>query len=1006
MRRKGKLYVILSLILVVGLMIVGYAAYNQHLSISETSKIDSNFNILITNIETKEVGGEAINESDPTYNGLEANFNITFNKKNDYIEYNVEVSNKGSIEAYLNQIKIENENSKVVNMSYRDINIGEELLVGESKTFVVRIEYKGGSGSGEITLNLDYSADNSPGEIIVPEENYKVIYNTEENGGEKGEIEEKYYKKGEEIDLKNVGKKEGYTFVGWNINKDSKEAIKTLQMGEEEITLYAIYKKEIEARYKIGDGIKEIPIEKETCEIYNKEETCKINLPNIESIKAKEGRVIDGWYKDNTKVENNTQIIRENSIYEIKAYPDIPANIEINTSTLSNSIRVVTNVINIEEVKGIERYEYSIDNSEYIESNNTYTFDNLEHNTEHTIKVRVTTKGNIQTEKEITVRTLEIATPTFSEEIEGVVKITYPRECVERYTCTYIKDNGEETQITKNPEEVIFGTSGTIIAKVTDGTNYITSSAYTVERTNLYVSNNGNDTNGYGTKEAPYKTINKAYDSSSLTNESTIYVMDDITQTETALFDENKTITLTSYSENDTVNSIIKGKVLDDNLIRNESGTLSLNNVILNGNNLLDSAPGLFMEEGTKLNLNENAIIQYFKNKNSCGGIRAGINTIVNINGGIIRYNEALYDAGLAVTKNGIVNFSAGEISHNKSTDSTSGTAAGIALNGSTFTMTGGKIINNEAVRNAGGLYVGNHADGTTGEAHLLGGIIQNNKANNHGGAIYVYKGILNIDGVTITDNTASSYGGAICNDGTLNLNSGTISNNTGADGGAIYNYRDTSIININNITISDNTASNFGGGIHNNGTITITSGTISKNTSTSGGGGIYSTSGKITINGSSIFNNISNAGGGGIFNTGSAVLEIKNGKIYGNTATTGGGGILNYNVLNISGGDIYSNKAEHGSGVGGGSGSQITMTGGTIRNNSASLYGGGVEVYAQTSYKSTFILNGGTIKNNTAASTNGGIIVSGAGTYTRKSGIVCGNKPTNSYETSATCPS
>ena len=211
MRRKGKLYVILSLILVVGLMIVGYAAYNQHLSISETSKIDSNFNILITNIETKEVGGEAINESDPTYNGLEANFNITFNKKNDYIEYNVEVSNKGSIEAYLNQIKIENENSKVVNMSYRDINIGEELLVGESKTFVVRIEYKGGSGSGEITLNLDYSADNSPGEIIVPEENYKVIYNTEENGGEKGEIEEKYYKKGEEIDLRNVGKKEGYT---------------------------------------------------------------------------------------------------------------------------------------------------------------------------------------------------------------------------------------------------------------------------------------------------------------------------------------------------------------------------------------------------------------------------------------------------------------------------------------------------------------------------------------------------------------------------------------------------------------------------------------------------------------------------------------------------------------------------------------------------------------------------------------------------------------------------
>ena len=997
MRRKGKLYVILSLILVVGLMIVGYATYNQHLSISETSKIDSNFNILITNIETKEVGGEALNESEPTYNGLEANFNITFNKKNDYIEYNVEVSNKGSIEAYLNQIKIENENSKVVNMSYRDINIGEELLVGESKTFVVRIEYKGGSGSGEITLNLDYSADNSPGEIIVPEENYKVIYNTEENGGEKGEIEEKYYKKGEEIDLRNVGKKEGYTFVGWNINKDAKEVIKTLQMGEEEITLYAIYKKEIESKYKIGDGIKEIPIEKETCEIYNKEETCKINLPNIESIKAQEGRVIDGWYKDNTKVENNTQIIRENSIYEIKAYPDIPANIEINTSTLSNSIRVVTNVINIEEVKGIERYEYSIDNSEYIESNNTYTFDNLEHNTEHTIKVRVTTKGNIQTEKEITVRTLEIATPTFSEEIEGVVKITYPRECEDRYTCTYIKDNGEETQITKNPEEVIFGASGTIIAKVTDGTNYITSSTYTVERTNLYVSNNGNDESGYGTKESPYKTINKAYDSSSLTNESTIYVMDDITQTETALFDENKTITLTSYSEDDTVNSIIRGDELTDNLLTLENGNLSLNTITIDGNNVeAQAALVLVNGENVELNSTSNVVIKNGNNKylyssttnpKQLGGGICGTAGTINLNNNTISNNQADYGGGIyanyaelniintnvtnnssisnggGITSNTKMTINSSDVSHN----STSGNGAGIHING-TANITTTTINYNESEGAGAGFYASN-ATVFINETTK----INNNITSYSGAGIFLNKSNCTINNVLIDSNsTIGPYAGGgitIHNESNLTLKNGTISNNNGGEssGAGVRNTGGTFIMEGGNII--KNVTTRYGGGISCSGEVTtciINGGEIKENTAHQGGG-IYTENSDITLKSVLVSNNKAKFRGGGIYSNGGTFTmnsgTISNNAITGSSAAGyDGGGILFMNSNSkITGGSINGNTALHMGGGIGMYGGELTMSGGEIISNS----GQGINIYDSAK----FILTGGTINNNTVNS-------------------------------------
>ena len=776
-------------------------------------------------------------------------------------------------------------------------------------------------------------------------------------------------------------------------------------MGEEEITLYAIYKKEIEARYKIGDGIKEIPIEKETCEIYNKEETCKINLPNIESIKAKEGRVIDGWYKDNTKVENNTQIIRENSIYEIKAYPDIPANIEINTSTLSNSIRVVTNVINIEEVKGIERYEYSIDNSEYIESNNTYTFDNLEHNTEHTIKVRVTTKGNIQTEKEITVRTLEIATPTFSEEIEGVVKITYPRECVERYTCTYIKDNGEETQITKNPEEVIFGASGTIIAKVTDGTNYITSSAYTVERTNLYVSNNGNDTNGYGTKEAPYKTINKAYDSSSLTNESTIYVMDDIFPTEPTHFDEEKNIILTSYNESNTISTINKTSdfnadkyesLNDRYMIVLKSGNLSLNNIIIDCNNIDSAVGAIILYENiapTALTLDTGSVVQNVNISSSLGSYNSGAilltsdNNKLIINGGKVINNTAPNTGGIQSINHSEIVINDGEISGNKAVSGGNGGAFSVGIN-SSIIMNGGTISNN-------------------------------NTSSGNGGAITLTGGSMTINGGTISENEGIN-GGAIFirENGKLIFNEGTISDNHASNyGGGIFGWSGASVEIKNNASIINNKVEKNGGGIYlqdSNTKLTMLGGMISNNTVSSGnGGGIGLSGGTLKIDGNTKINdNTSYGHGGGIYLTNGANAIIENVIINNNktlnkgTGYYSGGGImlLVSGTLNFNNGIISNNNTQ---GTGGGIrvyGGEFIMNGGTINNNKSSGDGGGVEVHGGTSDVSKFTMNGGFIKNNTSSGKGGGVDV-GNGTFTRKAGTICGNTPTNSYETSSTCP-
>lgn len=161
--------------------------------------------------------------------------------------------------------------------------------------------------------------------------------------------------------------------------------------------------------------------------------------------------------------------------------------------------------------------------------------------------------------------------------------------------------------------------------------------------------------------------------------------------------------------------------------------------------------------------------------------------------------------------------------------------------------------------------------------------------------------------------------------------------------------------------------------------------GTISNNTSSpstlssSHGGGLL-IEGNATFDGGTISQNTSYEGGA-FKATSNAIITINNIKIINNKSTNWAGGISVYN------------KAK------------VTMNGGEISGNTAKTSGGGVGVSGDSSlnHTATFILNGGTIKNNTA-STDGGINKSGTGTYTYKKGTVCGNKPSNSFETNTSC--
>jgi hypothetical protein len=137
---------------------------------------------------------------------------------------------------------------------------------------------------------------------------------------------------------------------------------------------------------------------------------------------------------------------------------------------------------------------------------------------------------------------------------------------------------------------------------------------------------------------------------------------------------------------------------------------------------------------------------------------------------------------------------------------------------------------------------------------------------------------------------------------------------------------------------------------------------------------------------------------GGGVYMIQRALFSLSGGKISGNTAF-GGGGVYTGGVFEMTGGKISNNKAVDGSGgddVDGGGvyvgeAGSFTMSGdAVIDSNTAHRYGGGVCV----TYRALFSLSGGKISGNTAAS--GGGVGVWFGSFNMSDGTITNNKATN----------
>ena len=268
---------------------------------------------------------------------------------------------------------------------------------------------------------------------------------------------------------------------------------------------------------------------------------------------------------------------------------------------------------------------------------------------------------------------------------------------------------------------------------------------------------------------------------------------------------------------------------------------LALSNVCLDGqsqNGQTWRAPGVTVESGGTLKMEENSCIQNFTNSasnGSGGGVYVGRGSTMTMNGGTIKDCSASDGGGIYA-------------------------AGAVVLNGGT--ISGCKAVG--SYRSGGGIYID-----SSGSLTMGGGSIENCTASNWGGGVFAH-GTFELTGGSITHCSALSGGGVNISSATTTLNGGTISNCKATRGGGVYIAgSDGSILEMKNGSITDceatgDTSRLMGGGVYINNRMTMTGGSITGCTADDGGG-IYNYH-TLALTGGTVCNNTAKTQGADIY--------------------------------------------------------------------------------------------------------------------------------------------
>ena len=460
-------------------------------------------------------------------------------------------------------------------------------------------------------------------------------------------------------------------------------------------------------------------------------------------------------------------------------------------------------------------------------------------------------------------------------------------------------------------------------------------------------------------------------------------------------------ITLTTIEDQsviDHVAVITRTAALADVPVFTNNGTLTVTNLMLEGNTIEATAP--MIQSAGELTIGSGTTI---RNALNGGAINATAGNITV--GGTIQNCSAAEGGAVYHSGNGTVTLNGtGSIQNNTAS---SGNGGAVYLAGGTVSVSGtSKITGNKAESGKGGAI---YCPGTVVIEIDQGGIITGNTAK-EGGAIYAETGTISIsksaDNVSpaITGNTATvGNGGAIrIGAGSVSISGGSVSNNKAENGlgGAVY--ANNASVTISETAVVKSNSAKEGGAVYSvSGTVTVSGGEVDSNTAKAGSGGaVYAGSGNVTVSGGSMSSNTSANGSGGAVYADSGNVSVTGGSLSGNTAKSNGGAIsANSGTVTLSASAdstviISGNTATNGSGgaIYAGTGA-VGVTGITLTGNRAGTNGGAVyaESGAVSAANSTF---GGSNENDgNTAGTSGGAIYAGSGNVTVSGGSMSGNR-------------
>jgi len=167
-----KYFLVGSLCIAMFLMLgIGYAVLSQQLDINGTAQITSNWKILFTSAEEKEMTNATTTRKEIS-NQTTLTLDVNLTQPGARATYDVVVENQGDLDAVLSSIdgvkENNNQDPKAIKVSVENIKVGDPLLAGEDKTFQVKVYWD---------ASVDFNETNMQKEIEIT-----LTYEQSDNG--------------------------------------------------------------------------------------------------------------------------------------------------------------------------------------------------------------------------------------------------------------------------------------------------------------------------------------------------------------------------------------------------------------------------------------------------------------------------------------------------------------------------------------------------------------------------------------------------------------------------------------------------------------------------------------------------------------------------------------------------------------------------------------------------------------------------------------------------------